>query len=77
MLTDVERQGFHVPEEGKVGANVLGDEQVLWEHVAMKFKVHRNGQTPDSRHRTLEIPNPRFSVLFGLRLSVPVHSLGL
>ena len=62
MLTDVIRWGFHVQEDGKVGVNVLGDEQVLWEHVAVKFEVHtRNSQTPDSRHWTLEIPNPRFS----------------
>ena len=40
--------------------NGLGDEQVLWEHVAVKFDT-KNGQTPDSRHRTPEIPNPRFS----------------
>ena len=41
---------------------MLGDEQVLWEHVAVKFEVHtKDGQTPDSRHRTPEIPNPRFS----------------
>ena len=56
MLSEVERWGFYVPEEGKVGANVLGNEQVLWEHVAMKFEVHiKNSQTPDSRHRTPEI----------------------
>ena len=71
MLTDVERRGFHVPEEGRVGANVLGDEQVLWEHVAVKFEVHtRTGQTPDSRHRTPEIPNPRFSVSLDLLLQL-------
>ena len=61
MLTEVERWGFHVPEKGKVGVNVLGDEQVLWEHVAVKFEVHtKNSQTPDGRHWTPEIPNPRF-----------------
>ena len=55
-LTEVERRGFHVPEEGKVGANVLGDEQVLWEHVVMKFEVHtRNGQTPDTRNSKSQI----------------------
>ena len=76
MLTEVERRGFHVPGEGKVGANVLGDVQVLWEHVAVKFEVHtKDGQTPDSRHRTPEIPNPRFSAIMSHFKSVDVTSV--
>ena len=56
MLTEVERRGFHVAEEGKVGANVLGDEQVLWEHLAVKFEVHtKNGQTPDTGNSKSQI----------------------
>ena len=56
-----ERRGCHVPEEGEVGANVLGDEQVLWEHVAMiirKFppKMARH-QTANTGHWKFQIPD--------------------
>jgi hypothetical protein len=65
MLTEVERQRVHVPEEAKVGANVVSDELSadccgnLWS----KFKIPyaENGRTPDTGQQTPEIPNPRFS----------------